>query len=173
MKKSYQLWCFGLQAAKIPTLTSLTNKPTFTCLNMKSSEKMGYRAEWFNRSVMSLRTCFFLVSLLFLSNSTPLQYSCLESPMDGGAWRAAVHGVAKSRTQLSDFIFTFHFHTLEKEMATHSSNPRDGGAWWAAVYGVAQSRTWLKWRSSSRVGFIVANNSCGFEFHHLGPKRED
>ena len=50
-----------------------------------------------------------------------LQYSCLENPMDGGAWWAAVHGVAKSRTQLSDFTFTFHFHALEKEMATHSS----------------------------------------------------
>ena len=54
-------------------------------------------------------------------NSTPLQYSCLENPMDGGAWWAAVHGVAKSRTWLSDFTFTFHFHALEKEMATHSS----------------------------------------------------
>ena len=51
----------------------------------------------------------------------PLQYSCLENPMDGGAWRAAGHGVAKSRTRLRDFTFTFHFHTLEKEMATHSS----------------------------------------------------
>ena len=54
-------------------------------------------------------------------NGTPLQYSCLENPMDGGAWKAAVHGVAKSRTWLSDFTFTFHFHALEKEMATHSS----------------------------------------------------
>ena len=50
-----------------------------------------------------------------------LQYSCLENPMDGGAWWAAVHGVTKSRTQLSIFTFTFHFHALEKEMATHSS----------------------------------------------------
>ena len=54
-------------------------------------------------------------------NGTPLQYSCLENPMDGGAWWAAVHGVAKSQTRLSDFIFTFHFPALEKEMATHSS----------------------------------------------------
>ena len=54
-------------------------------------------------------------------NGTPLQYSCLENPMDGGAWWAAVHGVAKSRTRLSDFPFTFHLHALEKEMATHSS----------------------------------------------------
>ena len=54
-------------------------------------------------------------------NGTPVQYSCLENPMDGGAWWAAVHGVAKSWAQLSDFTFTFHFHALEKEMATHSS----------------------------------------------------
>ena len=72
----------------------------------------------------------------------------MENPMDGGTWWAVVHGVAKSQTRLSDFIFTFHFHALEKEMATHSSscleNPRDRGAWWAAVYGVTQSRTRLK-----------------------------
>ena len=54
-------------------------------------------------------------------NGTPLQHSCLENLMDGGAWWAAVHGVAKSRTRLSDFTFTFHFHALEKEMATLSS----------------------------------------------------
>ena len=76
------------------------------------------------------------------------------NPMDGGAWWAAVRGVAKSPTRLRDFTFTFHFHALEKETATHSSvlaweNPRDGGAWWAAVYGVTQSRTRLKRLSSS------------------------
>ena len=68
--------------------------------------------------------------------------------MDGGAWCAAVHGVAKSRTQLSDFTFTFHFPALEKEMATHSSilawRIPGTGSWWAAVYGVAQSQTRLK-----------------------------
>ena len=52
---------------------------------------------------------------------TPLQYSCLENSMDGGAWWAAVHGVAKSQTRLSDFTFTFHFPALEKEIATHST----------------------------------------------------
>ena len=72
---------------------------------------------------------FIVVSLLNIShfggyimmNGTPLQYSCLENPMDGGAWWAAVHGVLQSRTGLNDFTFTFHFHALEKEMATHSS----------------------------------------------------
>ena len=54
-------------------------------------------------------------------NGIPLQYSCLENPMDGGAWKAAMHGIAEGRTQLSDCTFTFHFHALEKEMATHSS----------------------------------------------------
>src|SRR5574337_239182 len=54
-------------------------------------------------------------------NGTPLQYSCLEEPIDRGAWWAAVHGVAKSRTRLSDFTFTSHFPALEKEMAPHSS----------------------------------------------------
>ena len=54
-------------------------------------------------------------------NGTPFQYSCLENPMDGGAWWAAVPGVAKSRTPPSDFTFAFPFHALEKEMATHSS----------------------------------------------------
>ena len=62
----------------------------------------------------------FLVVCICNTNGTPLQYSCLENPMDGGAWKAAVHGVAEGRTWLSDFTFTFHFHALEKEMATHS-----------------------------------------------------
>ena len=64
---------------------------------------------------------YFIYSSVCLGegDGTPLQYSCLENPMDGGAWWAAVRGVAKSRTRLSDFTFTFH--SLEKEMATHSS----------------------------------------------------
>ena len=57
---------------------------------------------------------------LWRKHGTPLQYSRLENPMDGGAWWAAVHGVAKSQTRLSDFTFTFQFHALEKEMAIHS-----------------------------------------------------
>ena len=86
-------------------------------------------------------------------NGTPLQYSCLKNPMDGGAWKAAIHGVTEGQTRLSDFTFTFQFHALEKEMATHSSvlawRIPGTGASWAAVYGVAQSRTQLKRLSSS------------------------
>ena len=62
-----------------------------------------------------------LDSILGEGNGTPLQHFCLKNPMDRGAWWAAVHGVAGSWTQLSNFTFTFHFHALEKEMATHSS----------------------------------------------------
>ena len=63
----------------------------------------------------------FSVSCIGEGNGNPPQCSCLENPMDGGAWKAAVHGVAEGQTRLSNFTFTFHFHALEKEMATHSS----------------------------------------------------
>ena len=84
-------------------------------------------------------------------NGTPLQHSCLENPMNRGAWWAAVHGVTKSRTQLR-----FHFSLWcigegngNPFQCSCLENPRDGGAWWAAIYGIAQSRTWLKRLSSS------------------------
>ena len=70
---------------------------------------------------LTLPEVHFMASAFGEGNGNPLQYSCLENPMDGGAWWAAVHGVAKSRTRLSDFTFTFHFQAFEKEMATHSS----------------------------------------------------
>ena len=78
---------------------------------------------WTAREVPSTLFLFaaFCITFFGEGNGTPLQYSCLENPMDRGAWWAAVHGVAKSRTRLSNFTFTFHFHSLEKEMATHSS----------------------------------------------------
>ena len=75
----------------------------------------------YSRLYIRLYTQYILKADFGEGNGTPLQYSCLENPMDGGAWWAAVHGVTKSRTQLSNFTFTFHFHALEKEMATHSS----------------------------------------------------
>ena len=73
------------------------------------------------RSVFQGQICLILQVFLGEGHGSLPQYSCLENPMDGGAWLAAVHGVAKSRTQLSNFTFTFHFHALEKEMATHST----------------------------------------------------
>ena len=83
----------------------------------------------------------------------PTPDSCLENLMDGGAWWAAVHGVTKGQTRLSDFTFTFHFHALEKEMATHSSVltwriPGTGEPGGLPSAGL-QSWTWLKWLSSS------------------------
>ena len=88
-------------------------------------------------------------------NGNPLQYSCLENPMEGGAWWAAVHGVAKSQTRLSDFTFTFSLSCIGEGngnplQCSCLKNPKDGGAWWTSVYGVAQSRTRLKWLSSSK-----------------------
>ena len=93
--------------------------------------------------------------------------------MDGGAWWAAVHGVARSRTQLSDFTFTFHFHALGKERATHSSVlawriPGMGGAWWAAISGVTQSRTRLKRLSSSSSKYNYFLLLCKILFAPLG-----
>jgi len=88
--------------------------------NFEVCPRLGY----FIRLFFFFFTVVALYNVVFISgegDGTPLQYSCLENPMDGGAWWAAVHGVARSRTRLSDFTFPFHFHALEKEMATHSS----------------------------------------------------
>ena len=93
-------------------------------------------------------------------NGTPLQYYCLENPMDGGAWWATVHGVAKSQTRLSDFTFTFHFHPLEGKMATHSGVL----AWripWMEKPGGLQSMGLLK--SQTR----LSNFTFTFHFHPL------
>ena len=86
-------------------------------------------------------------------DGTPLQYSCLENPMDEGAWKAAVHCITES-----DMIEWLHFHFSLSCIGEGNGNPlqcsclenpRDEGAWWAAVYGVTQSQTRLKWLSSS------------------------
>ena len=101
-------------------------------------------------------------------NGIPLQYSCLENPMDGGAWKAEVHGVTKSQTRLSNFPFTFHFHALEKEMAPHSSVlawrvPGMGEPGGLPSMGWHKSRTRLKRLSSSssmvRVGLVASRLS--------------
>ena len=96
-------------------------------------------------------------------NGTPLQYSCLENPMDGEAWWAAGYGVAQSQTRLNEFTFTFHFSLLwigegngNPLQCSCLENPRDGGAWWAAMYGVTQSWTRLKRLSSSSPKYLTA-----------------
>ena len=92
------------------------------------------------------------------SIGTPLQYSCLENPMDGGAWKAAVHGVTEGRTRLSDFTFTFYFHALEKEMATHSSAP----AW--RIPGMAEPGG-LPSMGSHRVGYDWSDLAAAASLH--------
>ena len=89
------------------------------CNSQKRLLNIFHRNAWaleITWSCTDMHFCHWLAS-----DGTSLQYSCLENPMDRGAWWAAVHGVTRSQTQLSDFTFTFHFHALEKEMAAHSS----------------------------------------------------
>ena len=103
----------------------------WSCTNLQHSEKTKcdwVAWTWLNTNLRrkELSPNFLInrgkLPLIFWEgDGSPLQYSCLENPMDGGAWWAVVHGVTKSRTRLSNFTFTFQFHALEKEMATHSS----------------------------------------------------
>ena len=96
------------------------------------------------------------------SNGTPLQYSCLENPMDWGAWWAAVHGVAKSRTRLSDFTFTFHFHALE-EMANHSSVLAwriPGTEEPSGLPSMGSHRVWHDWSDLAAVAAATAVLNC-------------
>ena len=99
-------------------------------------------------------------------NGTPLQYSCLENPMDGGAWWAAVHGVTKSPTGLSDFTFT-HWRKWQPTPVLPGESG-DGGPLWAAIYGVAQSRTQLKWLSSSSNMYIHVLSVLGAQIEKEG-----
>ena len=157
----------------------------YSCLENPMMEEPGRLQSMRSQRVgLSDLTFTFHFDALEKEMATPLQCSCLENPRDGGAWWAAVYGVAQSWKRLSSSsstaitnkknihfllsmgslgvghdwatsLFTFHFHALEKEMATPLQcscleNPRNGGVWWAAVYGVAQSRTRLKRLSSSK-----------------------
>ena len=129
-----------------------TYRPCFLQMQTTSWSTTLYK-ELQSKLLGKKKVCIYIYIYIYIyireGDGTPLQYSCLENPMDGGAWWAAVHGVTKSWTRLSNFTFTFHFHALEKEMATHSSAlawriPGTGGVWWAPVYRVTQSRTRLK-----------------------------
>ena len=113
------------------------------------------------------RLCVISCLLTGEGNGSPLQYSCLENPMDGGAWWAAVHGVADGWTRLSDFTFTFHFSLScigegngNPLQCSCLENPRDGGAWWAAVCGITQSRTRLKRFSNAYLHTSLINGRC-------------
>ena len=101
----------SLQLASSAIVTYAIHLPLFMCLQQSPATTRV--------CVLSLYAT--VCSSVGEGNGTPLQYSCLENPMDGGAWQAAVPGVAKSQTRLSNFPFTFHFQALEKKMATHSS----------------------------------------------------
>ena len=82
--------------------------------------KINKTESWFFEKINKIYK--HLATLIREGNGTLLQYSCLENPMDGEAWKAAVHGVTEGPARLSDFTFTFQFSALEKEMATHSSD---------------------------------------------------
>ena len=112
-----------------------------------------------------------IVSTIGEGNGTPLQYSCLENPMDGGAWWAAVHG---SQRVGRNWATSLHFSLScigegngNPLQCSCLESPRDGGAWWAAVYGVTQSRTLLKQLSSSSFYYVPISASTLYELFHL------
>ena len=111
----YMFQCHSPKSTTPPSPTE-SERLFYTSVSLLLSRMQGYRYHLSKSHIYVLVYC-----TGGEGNGTPLQYSCLEDPMDGGAWWAPVHGVAKSWTRLSDFTFTFHFHELEKEMAIHSS----------------------------------------------------
>ena len=134
----------------------VSNWQTLAIIEMFICSKMDKL--WYRHTVKcytSMKIYKLQLYTLTEGNGNPLQYSCLENPMDGGTWKAAVHGVAEGRTWLSDFHFHFSLSCIGEGIGNPLQcscleNPRNGGAWWAAVCGVTQSWTWLKWLSSSR-----------------------
>ena len=115
--RSFTFWVFLLHSSRPCSLkwddTSLLPSLNYCFSVLLQSTKMSI--------ILSVSCQPIIPSSVGEGNGTPLQYSCLENPMDGGAWWAVVHGVAKSWTRLNYFTFNFHFHALEKEMAAHSS----------------------------------------------------
>ena len=114
-----------------------------------------------NSKIFQWQPCTVCDPLMGEGNGTLLQYSCLENPMDGGAWKAAVHGVAEGRTRLSGFTFTFHFHALEKEMApTPVFLPGESQGRGAAVPGVSTRVHCRAHRSSLLLLLLLSRFSC-------------
>ena len=112
MKKRDYFWHWAIESLQKGVIFVLEQRTGWLLLNYVHSQDPGLLRKLLKVTVSQS---------FFTSNGTPLQYSCLENPMDRGAWQAAVHGVAEGWTRLSNFTFTFHFYALEKEMATHSS----------------------------------------------------
>ena len=124
--------------------------------------KTGLQIDIFRSQIYGPNSC---ISSYLEMLGTPLQYSCLENPMDRGAWWAAVHGVAKSRTRLSDFTFTFHFHALEKDMATHSivlawRIPGTGSLVGCRLWGRTDSDTTEVTQQQHQHHFLLFKNSA-------------
>ena len=111
----------SLMSGLIPRNFNAVGLGGVACTSGERVPKVRVSTEAENHHLVMYTGLWFPRAAIREGNGTPLQYSCLENPMDGEAWWAAVHGVTKSRTRLSNFTFTFHFHVLEKEMATHSS----------------------------------------------------
>ena len=116
-------WSSDGKGTKEEKLVPVNGNPCGQAVSLKTHllPKHNFLTKLTGRDWTGICIYMFIFILNGEGNGTPLQHSCLENPMDGGAWWTAVHGVAKSRTRLSDFTLTFHFHALEKEMATHSS----------------------------------------------------
>ena len=127
------IWTLGIQNAPLRLsspncYSTLMVAAPLLCSGSSMEASWGTYTDCWSKQfapVMSLLLVLAFILLVTMmireGNGTPLQCSCLENPTDGGAWWAAVNGVVKNPTRLSDFTFTFHFHALEKEMATHSS----------------------------------------------------
>ena len=121
-------WCHPtISSSVIPFSSCLQSSPASKLFPMSWLFTLGRQSIGVSASVsvlpMNIQGWFplGLTNVIWRRQWTTLQYSCLENPMDGGAWWATVHRVTKSWTRLNDFTFTFHFHALEKEMAAHSS----------------------------------------------------
>ena len=115
------LWSSNFSYGCLPQRTEnkVSKRYLYTCVH-SSSIHSSWKTEASQKFILKRMDKHYTDNEILLSlkkelregNGTPLQYSCLEHPMDGGAWWAAVHGVTKSRAWLSDFTFTFHFHAL-------------------------------------------------------------
>ena len=119
-KQSISFKWHAVLSSMIKPPTVLPHESSFCPMYPSCKSLSSHLGYWVNCCGIS-SICVQVTLTFGEDNGTPLQYSCLENSMDGGAWKAAVHGVAEGRTRLSDFTLTFQFHALEKEMATHSS----------------------------------------------------